>query len=215
MAYPARNKSAEEIKVAAQDLAGNDKVKLWYSDGAPELHAVCREMGIRHDKSDPRRSETNGVIETRIGLSLKAHTRSSSRAACLTNIGDRLLSASARYTTSTAPTRRRAQYLTSKDMVQSFHANLCPMERRFDIFLPLSANWRSGRSCTHLSATASSSDTVCILAVAGLVNTQSWARMHTRRSPRAPDDVPTSTLSARSTSPAVQATTRRSFQLFL
>ena len=64
MAYPARNKPADEIKVAAQDLVGSDEVKLWYSDGAPELHAVCREMGIRHDKSDPHRSETNGVIET-------------------------------------------------------------------------------------------------------------------------------------------------------
>ena len=63
MAYPAKNKSAEEIKVAAQDLVGSDKVKLGYSGGAPELHAVCREMGIRHDKSDPHRSETNGVIE--------------------------------------------------------------------------------------------------------------------------------------------------------
>ena len=63
MAYPARNKSAEEIKVAAQDLVGSDEVKLWCSDGAPELHAVFREMGLRHDKSDPHRSETNGVIE--------------------------------------------------------------------------------------------------------------------------------------------------------
>ena len=63
MAYPARSKTAEEIKVAVQDLVGAEKVKLWYSDGAPELHAVCRELGIRHDKSDPHRSETNGVIE--------------------------------------------------------------------------------------------------------------------------------------------------------
>ena len=63
MSYPVKNKSAEEIKIAAQDLVGSDKVKLWYSDGAPELHAVRREMGIRHDKSDPHRSETNGVIE--------------------------------------------------------------------------------------------------------------------------------------------------------
>ena len=38
-------------------------IKRWYSDGAPELHAVCRQIGIRHDKSDPHRSETNGLIE--------------------------------------------------------------------------------------------------------------------------------------------------------
>ncbi len=63
MSYPAKNKSAEEIKVAAQGLVGRDQVKLWYFDGAPQLHAVCSEMNIRYNKSDPHRSETNGVIE--------------------------------------------------------------------------------------------------------------------------------------------------------
>ena len=63
MCYPARTKTAEEIKVAVQDSVGAEEVKSWYPDGAPELHAVCRELGFRHDKSDPHRSETNGVIE--------------------------------------------------------------------------------------------------------------------------------------------------------
>ena len=61
--YPARKKSAEDIKSAVNEFKGSDKINRWYSDGAPELHAVCRELGIRHDISDPHRSETNGSIE--------------------------------------------------------------------------------------------------------------------------------------------------------
>ena len=62
-AYPAKRKSAEDVTEAVQHFTGADKVKRWYSDGAPELHATCRKIGIRHDMSDPHRSETNGVIE--------------------------------------------------------------------------------------------------------------------------------------------------------
>ena len=62
-AYPAKRKAAEDIKVAVQDFKGSETIQRWYSDGAPELHAVCRELGIRHDISDPHRSETNGAIE--------------------------------------------------------------------------------------------------------------------------------------------------------
>ena len=61
--YPAKKKSAEDIKSAVNDLKGSETIRRWYSDGAPELHAVCRELGIRHDISDPHRSETNGAIE--------------------------------------------------------------------------------------------------------------------------------------------------------
>ena len=61
--YPSKKKSAEEIKEAVNDFKGADTIKRWYSDGAPELHAVCRDLGIRHDISDPHRSETNGQIE--------------------------------------------------------------------------------------------------------------------------------------------------------
>ena len=59
----AKRGSAEDITEAVNNFNGSDKVKRWYSDGAPELHAVCRKFGIRHDMSDPHRSETNGVIE--------------------------------------------------------------------------------------------------------------------------------------------------------
>ena len=48
---------------AVNNFKGATTIKRWYSDGAPGLHAVCRELGIRHDKSDPHRSETNGLIE--------------------------------------------------------------------------------------------------------------------------------------------------------
>ena len=63
MSYPAKSKSSDEVKEAVQDFKGAENVQLWYSDGAPELHVACREVGIRHDTSDPHRSETNGVIE--------------------------------------------------------------------------------------------------------------------------------------------------------
>ena len=62
-AYPAKRKSAEAITEAVNNFKGAETRKRWYSDGAPELHAVCRKFGIRHDTSDPHRSETNGVIE--------------------------------------------------------------------------------------------------------------------------------------------------------
>ena len=62
-AYPSKRKSADDIKMAVNDFKGSETTKRWYSDGAPELHAACRDLGIRHDKSDPHRSETNGQIE--------------------------------------------------------------------------------------------------------------------------------------------------------
>ena len=62
-AYPSKRESDEHIMEAVNNYKGSDLVKRWYSDGAPELHAVCRTLGIRHDTSDPHRSETNGLIE--------------------------------------------------------------------------------------------------------------------------------------------------------
>jgi transposase InsO family protein len=62
-AYPSKRKSAEDVMEAVNNFKGASTIKRWYSDGAPELHTVCRKLGIRHDKSDPHRSETNGVIE--------------------------------------------------------------------------------------------------------------------------------------------------------
>jgi transposase InsO family protein len=61
--YPSKRKSAAEIMVAVNDFKGSETIKRWYSDGALELHAACRDIGIRHDISDPHRSETNGQIE--------------------------------------------------------------------------------------------------------------------------------------------------------
>ena len=53
--YPAKRKSGEDIKGAVNDFKGSEKISRWYPDGAPELHAVCRELGIRQDISDPHR----------------------------------------------------------------------------------------------------------------------------------------------------------------
>ena len=55
--------TAEDITMAVNDFKGSETIKRWYSDGVPELHATCRDLGIRHDTSDPHRSERNGVIE--------------------------------------------------------------------------------------------------------------------------------------------------------
>ena len=56
MAYPSKKKTAEDMKGHVNDFIGSEKVHRWYSDGAPELHAVCRDLGIRHDVCDPHRS---------------------------------------------------------------------------------------------------------------------------------------------------------------
>ena len=48
---------------AVNHFKWSETIKRWYSDGAPELHSVCRKLGIRHDTSDPHRSETDGLIE--------------------------------------------------------------------------------------------------------------------------------------------------------
>ena len=61
--YPAKGKTHNDVRAAVQDFTGSDKIQRWYSDGALELHSVCRELGIRHDKSDPNRSETDGAVE--------------------------------------------------------------------------------------------------------------------------------------------------------
>jgi transposase InsO family protein len=60
---PITEEIGAEIMVAVNDFKGSGTIKRWYSDGAPELHAACRDIGIRHDISDPHRSETNGQIE--------------------------------------------------------------------------------------------------------------------------------------------------------
>ncbi len=61
--YPAPSKSTANVREAVQDFKGSGKIDHLYSDGASEIHAACREEGIRHDKSDPNRHETNGAIE--------------------------------------------------------------------------------------------------------------------------------------------------------
>ena len=40
--YPAKRKSADDIKVAVNDFKGSETIRRWYSDGALGLHVVCR-----------------------------------------------------------------------------------------------------------------------------------------------------------------------------
>ena len=61
--YPPPSKSTTNVRETVQDFEGSEKIDHWYSDGAGEIHAACREEGTRHDKSDPNRHETNRVIE--------------------------------------------------------------------------------------------------------------------------------------------------------
>lgn len=63
MGSPSKGKTTDGIERAVIQLNGADKVKLWHSDGVPELHAACRELCIRHDTADPHRSETHGANE--------------------------------------------------------------------------------------------------------------------------------------------------------
>ena len=63
MSMPFPKKSVEDLMGAVSNYKVSETIKRWYSDGAPELHAVCRKIRIRQDRSDPHRSETSGLIE--------------------------------------------------------------------------------------------------------------------------------------------------------
>lgn len=60
-ACPSNKESSDNIKDVVNDFNGSGAINRWYLDGAPELHAACRDLGIRHDTSDPHRSETDGA----------------------------------------------------------------------------------------------------------------------------------------------------------
>ena len=62
-AFPAANKSAQQMMQDMLQFTGGQRIKRWYSDGADEIHAACVEMGIRHDVAELNRHESNGVIE--------------------------------------------------------------------------------------------------------------------------------------------------------
>ena len=49
--------------MAVQQFKGTYTVKLFYSDGAHEFRAMCRQLGITHEVSSPGQSQNNGIIE--------------------------------------------------------------------------------------------------------------------------------------------------------
>ena len=61
--FPAANESKTNIIAQIHQLLGSETCKRWYSDGAPELHAACKDLGVLHDVATPDRHETNGVVE--------------------------------------------------------------------------------------------------------------------------------------------------------
>ena len=61
--YPVATNNVEATMEAIQHFRGTRRIKLLYSGGARELHAVCRQLGITHETSSPGQSQNNGIIE--------------------------------------------------------------------------------------------------------------------------------------------------------
>ena len=62
-AYPQKAKATEETLASLRHFSGQDEVKLFYSDNAPELLGAAREMKLEHRTSTPGRPSSNGVAE--------------------------------------------------------------------------------------------------------------------------------------------------------
>ena len=64
--YPAASKNAQDTEASLVRFIGNREVKRIYTDGAKELSAAIKKIGIApviHDKSTPGVPQTNGIAE--------------------------------------------------------------------------------------------------------------------------------------------------------
>ncbi len=61
--HPACAKSADEAALALDKFMGRQKIRVMYTDNAPELVKAIAVLKIQHDTSTPYRSTTNGVAE--------------------------------------------------------------------------------------------------------------------------------------------------------
>ena len=61
--YPVQPKGCEDTVAAVQQFKGEYSIKRFYSDGAHEFRAMCRQLGITHEVSTPGASQNNGIIE--------------------------------------------------------------------------------------------------------------------------------------------------------
>ncbi len=61
--YPVADKTMETTALCIRNFTGGKKVKLLYSDGAPEIGAACKKEGILWDTSEPGIPQSNSLIE--------------------------------------------------------------------------------------------------------------------------------------------------------
>ena len=64
--YPSTSNTVEEVESSLRHYMGSFKIKLLYSDNAPELISAARNLKISHDTSTPYRSQTNSKAERMI-----------------------------------------------------------------------------------------------------------------------------------------------------
>jgi hypothetical protein len=71
---PVFGKSSDETIAALQYFVGTGRIKLFYSDNAPELVRVCKTLQILQEHSTPGRPQNNSIIE-RTNLDILEGTR--------------------------------------------------------------------------------------------------------------------------------------------
>ena len=65
-AIPRNPKVPKTRLKALKQFAGQQQVKLLYTDGAKEYEAACERLQWTHDVSTPNRPQTNGVAERNV-----------------------------------------------------------------------------------------------------------------------------------------------------
>ena len=67
-AYPVPNRSAEHVVASIQHFTGHQsrKIKLIYSDRAPEFSSAAAQLGVPFEGSPPGVPQANGFVESRV-----------------------------------------------------------------------------------------------------------------------------------------------------
>ena len=61
--YPVSSRTAEETATSIQHFRGTFRIKVFYTEGAPEFERACADLQICHETSRPGDSKNNGIIE--------------------------------------------------------------------------------------------------------------------------------------------------------
>ena len=67
--YPAKSKDSNETTESLRHFVGpvdKSQLKMFYSDGAGELHKSATNIGFQHEPSTPHRPQSNGVAENAV-----------------------------------------------------------------------------------------------------------------------------------------------------